>query len=111
MITSVYFARDVPSAAIMVPFKAWYVLRYLHSLQLQRENFLPETKPKLQAFWLRCSRGHNLRGQGLKKKSEAKAKDRLFEDSYSRGQGQKWSRPRPRTKDTIFLNFGRQIFC
>ena len=34
------------------------------------------------------------------KKSEAKAKDSLFEDRTSRGQGQECSRPRPRTKDT-----------
>ena len=34
------------------------------------------------------------------KKSEAKAKDSLFEDRHSRGQGQECSRPRPRTKDT-----------
>ena len=34
------------------------------------------------------------------KKSEAKAKDSLFEDKPSRGQGQECSRPRPRTKDT-----------
>ena len=34
------------------------------------------------------------------KKSEAKAKDSLFEDRPSRGQGQECSRPRPRTKDT-----------
>ena len=33
------------------------------------------------------------------KKSEAKAKDSLFEDRPSRGQGQECSRPRPRTKD------------
>ena len=33
------------------------------------------------------------------KKSEAKAKDSLFEDRHSRGQGQECSRPRPRTKD------------
>ena len=58
----------------------------------------------------RWSRGHNVRGQGqgLKKKSEAKTKDRLFEDPPSRGQGQEWSRPR--TEDIIFLNYGRQIF-
>ena len=37
------------------------------------------------------------------KKSEAK--DRLFEDRPSRGQGQEWSRPR--TKDTTFLNYVR----
>ena len=41
---------------------------------------------------------------------EAKAKDRLFEDRPSRGQGQKDSRARPNTKNTIFLNYGRQIF-
>ena len=34
------------------------------------------------------------------KKSEAKAKDSLSEDRPSRGQGQKCSRSRPRTKDT-----------
>ena len=34
------------------------------------------------------------------KKSEAKAKDSLYEDRHSRGQGQECSRPRPRTKDT-----------
>ena len=34
------------------------------------------------------------------KKSEAKAKDSLFEDRTSRGQGQECSRPRPRNKDT-----------
>ena len=28
----------------------------------------------------------------------------------SLGQRQKWSRPRPRTKDTIFLNYARQTF-
>ena len=44
----------------------------------------------------------------IRKKSEAKAKDRLFEDRPSRGQGQEWSRPR--TEDTIFQNYGRQIF-
>ena len=38
-----------------------------------------------------------------KKKSEAKAKDRLFKDRPSRGQGQEWSR----TEDAIFLNYGR----
>ena len=39
------------------------------------------------------------------KKSEAMAKERLFEDRPSRGQRQKWSRPR--TQDTIFLNYSR----
>ena len=34
------------------------------------------------------------------KKSEAKAKDSLFENRTSRGQGQECSRPRPRTEDT-----------
>ena len=34
------------------------------------------------------------------KKSETQAKDSLFEDRPSRGQGQVCSRPRPRTKDT-----------
>ena len=47
----------------------------------------------------RWSRGHKARGQGHKKKSEAKAKDSLSEDRHSRGQGQECSRPRPRTKD------------
>ena len=35
-----------------------------------------------------------------RKKPEAKAKDSLFEDRHSRGQGQECFRPRPRTKDT-----------
>ena len=77
-----------------------------------------------QKFWLRlcqnqrCSRGHKARGegQGHKKKSEAKAKDSLFEDRASRSQGQECSRPRPRTKDTgasvlqknVFKKFFRQ---
>ena len=34
------------------------------------------------------------------KKAEAKAKDSLFEDRPSRGQGQECSMPRPGTKDT-----------
>ena len=44
----------------------------------------------------RWSRGHKARGQGHKKKNEAK--DSLSEDRHSRGQGQECSRPR--TKDT-----------
>ena len=50
-----------------------------------------------------CSRGHNVlgQGQGLKKKSEAK--DRLFEDRPSRGQGQKWSRPLGQGSRTEFF--------
>ena len=40
----------------------------------------------------RWSRGHKARGQGHKKKSEAK--DSLSEDRHSRGQGQECSRPR-----------------
>ena len=35
------------------------------------------------------------------KKSEAKAKDSLFEDRHSRGQGQECSRPRPRTQAQV----------
>ena len=42
------------------------------------------------------------------KKKKYKAKNLLFEDRPSRGQEQKWSRLR--TKDTIFLNYVRQIF-
>ena len=42
------------------------------------------------------------------KKSEDKAKDRLFEVRPSWGQGQEWSRPR--NEDTIILNYGRKIF-
>ena len=41
-----------------------------------------------------------------KKKYKAKAKDRIFEDKTSRGQEQKWSRSRPRTEETFFLNYG-----
>ena len=44
------------------------------------------------------------------KKSEVKAKDRLFEGRPSWGQGREWSRPRPRIEDTNFLNYGKQIF-
>ena len=51
----------------------------------------------LNQMW---SRGHKVRGQGHKKKSEAKPKDSSSEDKPSRGQGQEYSRPRPRTKDT-----------
>ena len=40
------------------------------------------------------------KAKNTKKKSEAKAKDNLFEDRHCRGQGQECSRPRPRTKDT-----------
>ena len=52
------------------------------------------------------------------KKSEAKAKDSLFEDRTSRGLGQERSRPKPRTKDTgasvlrkkkVFKNFFQAI--
>ena len=39
-----------------------------------------------------------------------KAKDRLFEYRPSRGQEQESSRPKPRIKDTIFINYGWQIF-
>ena len=45
-----------------------------------------------------------------RKNSEAKAKDQHFDDRPSRGQGQEWLRPRPRTEDKSFLNYGRQIF-
>ena len=67
------------------------------------------------AFWLRWGKGFSItyiisKG-GVEdtrleakakdtKKSEAKAKDSLSEDRYSRGQGQECSRPRLRTKDT-----------
>ena len=34
------------------------------------------------------------------KKSEAKAKDRFYDDRHSRGQGQECSRSRSKTKDT-----------
>ena len=48
----------------------------------------------------RWSRGHKARGQGQGHKKKSEAKDSLSEDRHSRGQGQKCSRPRPRTKDT-----------
>ena len=38
----------------------------------------------------------------VKDSKKSEAKDRLFEDRPSRGQGQEWSRPRT-TKNTIFL--------
>ena len=44
------------------------------------------------------------------KNSEAKAKYRLFDDRPSRGHEQLWLRPRRRTEDTSFLNYGLQIF-
>ena len=42
------------------------------------------------------------RAQGSRPRTQKKfeAKDSLFEDRHSRGQGQECSRPRPRTKDT-----------
>ena len=39
------------------------------------------------------------------KKYNAKTKDGLFEDRPFQGQGQEWSRPR--TKNAIFLDYGR----
>ena len=56
----------------------------------------------------RWSQKHNLRALGIQKNTEANG--RVFEDTPSRGQRQEWSRPRPITKDTIFLDYGRQIF-
>ena len=53
------------------------------------------------------SRTHRSRPR-TQKKSEAEAKDQTFEDKPSQGQAQKWSRPR--TEDTIFLNYCMQIF-
>ena len=42
---------------------------------------------------------------------QSEAKDRLFEGRPSQDQGLEWSRLlKPRTKYTIFLNYGRQIF-
>ena len=55
-------------------------------------------QPVRQTYIQRWSREHKIRGQGHKKKSEAKAKDSLSEGRHSRGQGQE--RSRPRTKDT-----------
>ena len=45
----------------------------------------------------RWSRGHKLEAKDTKK---SEAKDSPFDDRPSRGQGQEYSRPRPRTKDT-----------
>ena len=45
----------------------------------------------------RWSRGHKARGQGHKK---PESKDSPSENRPSRGQGQEYSRPRPRTKNT-----------
>ena len=44
------------------------------------------------------------------KNSEAKAKDSLFEDRTSRGQGQERSKPRPRTKDTGASVLRKKVF-
>ena len=41
------------------------------------------------------------------KKSEVKAKDRLFENRPSKVQKKEGSMPRPRTEDTIISNYGR----
>ena len=41
---------------------------------------------------------------------EAKAQDSHFEDRPSRGQGQEWSRPRPRTKDTAASVLRKKVF-
>ena len=56
----------------------------------------------------RWIQGRNVlgQGQGLQKKSEAKY--RLFEDRLFWDQTQEWSRPK--TKNTIFLNYSRQVF-
>ena len=49
----------------------------------------------------RWSQGQKARGQGqAHKKSDAKAKNSLYEDRPSRGQGQECSKSRPRIKDT-----------
>ena len=59
-------------------------------------------------FWL--SRTYKVRGRVEEPTFEAKAKNskkkfesknQLFEDRPSPGQEQEWSRPRPRTKNTI----------
>ena len=49
----------------------------------------------------RWSRGHKPRGQGHKKKFEAKAKDSPFNDRLFRDQGQKYSTPSPRTQTQV----------
>ena len=55
-------------------------LEYLTEVESRTQGSRPRPRPRTQ------------------KKSEAK--DSLFEDRTSRGQGQERSRPRPRTKDT-----------
>ena len=72
---------------------------FQRALSILYVQLLPSTlQTYYQAIKQRWSRGHKARGQGHKKKSEAK--DSLSEDRHSRGQGQECSRPRPRTKDT-----------
>ena len=44
------------------------------------------------------------------KKNEAKAKNSLSEDRHSRGQGEEYSRPRPRTKDTNANVLKKKVF-
>ena len=63
-----------------------------------KETFVSEVESRTQ---------HSRPRPRTQKKYKAKAKDRIFEDKTSRGQEQKWSRSRPRTEDTIFLNYGR----
>ena len=46
------------------------------------------------------SQGHKARSQGQGHKKKFEAKDSPSEHRPSRGQGQKCSRPRPRTEDT-----------
>ena len=73
--------------------------------------FISSIKP-ISTFGWRCSRENNLRGQGkgLQKIRGQGHKYRLFEDRPSQGQGQEWSRPRPKTEHPSFINYGRQIF-
>ena len=76
------------------------VLAHSHDFAIKRGLTPPQKGEALSQRW---SRGHKARGQGHKKTSEAKAKAKnsLFEDKHSRGQGQECSRPRPRTQAQV----------
>ena len=84
------------------------------------KNILKYYRKEFQLFFLQfvsgqCDRavpkwspGDTTFEANAKNLKKSQAEDRLFEDRPFRCQGQQWSGPR--TKDTIFLNYGRQIF-
>ena len=91
----------------------WTVLRSFFRFTVEKRNFLRHGDLK-NAFWV------SIRGGVSDATFEAKAEDsKKFQGQglTFRGQtlsrprtGQEWSRPRPRTKNAIFLNCARRIF-